>query len=284
VARRVHERSIMNEALHVAVLVGSLRAGSFSRKVAQALVAHAPAGITSEFVELGELPLYNADLDEGAPPAAWSRFRDAIGRASAILFVTPEYNRSIPGCLKNALDVGSRPEGKNAFRGLPAAIASVTPYQLGAFGANHALRQTFVFLDMPALQQPELYIGRVRDLLDEDGVVKDPKTEALFTNFMSAFARFAEANRKRTTPPDFEAFMRKRAAPARGTVVEVLQREASGNLGFWTGIEHANVAFDGAETPLGLKLRVTEVFRFENGDFRLLHRHAEAQPETSGER
>ncbi len=274
----------MNEALHVAVLVGSLRRGSFSRKVAEALVARAPAGMSSEFVEIGALPLYNQDLDEGAPPAAWARFRESLGRASAILFVTPEYNRSIPGCLKNALDVGSRPAEKNVFRGLPAAVASVTPYQLGAFGANHALRQTFVFLDMPALQQPELYVGRVRDVLDEAGAVKDPKTDELFRNFMAAFARFAEANRERPAAPDFEAFMQKRAAPARGTVVEVLHREASGNLAFWTGIEHARVAFDGAETPLGMKLRVTEVFRFENGDFRLVHRHAEAQPETNSDR
>jgi NAD(P)H-dependent FMN reductase len=274
----------MNEPLHVAVLVGSLRAGSFSRQVAKALIARAPAGMNAELVEIGELPLYNQDLDEGTPPAAWSRFREAVGRASAILFVTPEYNRSIPGCLKNALDVGSRPAEKNVFRGLPAAVASVTPYQLGAFGANHALRQTFVFLDMPALQQPELYIGRVRDVLADDGSVKDPKTEKLFEKFMSAFARFAETNCKRASAPDFEAFMRKRQSPARGTVVEVLHREASGNLGFWTGVEHAQVAFDGAEKPLGMTLRVTEVFRFEDGDFRLVHRHAEPQAETRGER
>lgn len=272
----------MPEALHVAVLVGSLRAGFLSRKLAQALIARAPAGVVCELVEIGELPLYNEDL-EGAPPLAWSRFRESIGRASAILFVTPEYNRSIPGCLKNALDVGSRPEGKNVFRTLPAAVASVTPYQLGAFGANHALRQTFVFLDMPALQQPELYVGRVAEVLDEAGRVKDPKSDRLFTSFMAAFARFAALNRKRPAEPDFEAFMRKRTDPSQGTRVEVLQQDASGDLAFWTGIEHAKVEFDGAETPLGMRLRVTEVFRFEQGTFRLVHRHAEAHRETIGE-
>lgn len=274
----------MSEPLHVAVLVGSLRAGSFSRKIAHALLARAPAGMTGTLVEIGDLPLYNEDLDDGGkPPAAWLRFRAAIERASAVLFVTPEYNRSIPGCLKNALDVGSRPEGKNLFQGLPAAVASVTPYQLGAFGANHALRQTFVFLDMPALQQPELYIGRVRDLLDDAGAVKDPKTEELLQKFMAAFGRFAAQNRSRHAAPDFETFMRKRADAAHGARVEVLHREASGDLGFWTGVEHAQVEFDGAEKPLGMKLRVTEVFRFENGDFRLVHRHAEPHPETNGE-
>src|SRR5262249_29288495 len=145
------------------------------------------------------------------------------------------------------------PPERNVFRGLPAAVASVTPYQLGAFGANHALRQTFVFLDMPVMQQPELYVGRVRDVLDDAGAVKDPKSAELFTEFMAAFARFAEANRAPVRSPDFEAFMRKRAEPRGGTTVEVLHREASGDLGFWTGVEHAEVAFDGAETPLGLE-------------------------------
>lgn len=266
----------MSEPLRVAVLVGSLRAGSYSRKIARALSERAPSGMVCEFVEIGELPLYNEDLDEGEPPAAWSRFRASMELANAVLFVTPEYNRSVPGCLKNALDVGSRPPKRSVFAGRPAAVVSVTPYQLGAFGANHALRQTFVFLDMPALQQPELYVGRVRDVVDDAGAVKDPQSSALFTKFMSAFAHFAEANRKRTTAPDFEAFMRKRAAPGDGTRVEVLHREASGELGFWTGVEHAKVAFDGAVTPMGMKLRVTEIFRFENGDFRLVHRHADA--------
>ncbi len=102
-------------------------------------------------VDIGELALYNEDLDHDSPPLAWSKFRSELGKADAILFVTPEYNRSIPGCLKNALDVGSRPAGRSVFDGLPAGVVSVTPYKLGAFGANHALRQTFAFINMPVM-------------------------------------------------------------------------------------------------------------------------------------
>jgi len=159
--------------LKIAVLIGSLRSGSFSRKVARALIERAPQGVGCEVVEIGELPLYNEDLDRGSPPPAWSDFRAALGKANAVLFVTPEYNRSIPGCLKNALDVGSRPQGKSVFDGVPAGVVSVTPYKLGAFGANHALRQTFSFLNMPVLQQPEAYLGNAADIVDDDGKVKD---------------------------------------------------------------------------------------------------------------
>ncbi len=129
------------------------------------------------------------------------------------------------------------------------------------------------------MQQPELYIGRVRDVLDDAGSVKDPQSAELFTKFIAAFARFAATIRERAEPPDFEAFMQRRAGASR-TKVEVLHREASGELGFWTGVEHARVEFHGAEAPLGMKLRVTAIFRFENADFRLVHRHADA----SGER
>ena len=129
--------------LQLAEIVGSLRAQSFSRKIAKALAARAPDSVRCRFIDIGELPLYNEDLDGDSPPAAWPAFRAAIRECDAVLFVTPEYNRSIPGCLKNALDVGSRPTGKNVFKGLPAGVVSVTPFLLGAFGANHALRQTF---------------------------------------------------------------------------------------------------------------------------------------------
>src|SRR5512138_3676265 len=119
---------------------------------ARALAALAPPQLALEIVEIRDLPLYDADLDGASPPAAWIAFRDRIRRADAVLFVTPEYNRSVPGALKNALDVGSRPYGQSAWDRKPGAVISVSPGAIGGFGANHHLRQSLVFLDMPALQ------------------------------------------------------------------------------------------------------------------------------------
>src|SRR6185295_19444129 len=121
----------MSDRRLIAVLVGSLRKESFSRKLANALIAQTPSGFESRIVEIGDLPLYNEDLDNGTPPASWVRFREALRNAAAVLFVTPEYNRSVPGGLKNALDVGSRPPNKSVFAGRPAGVVSITPYQLG---------------------------------------------------------------------------------------------------------------------------------------------------------
>lgn len=176
----------MSKSASVAVCIGSLRKASFSRKVANALIAQAPASLSCRIVEIGDLPLYNEDLD-GDPPESWTRFRSEIANSDAILFVTPEYNRSMPGCLKNAVDVGSRPAGKNLFDGLPAAVVSVTPYKLGAFGANHALRQTFVFLNLLVMQQPEAYIGGVGELFDDSGALTSHDTKIFFDRFLMAF-------------------------------------------------------------------------------------------------
>jgi len=176
----------------VAVLVGSLRKGSFTRQAARALAAVAPASLALDFVEIGALPLYNQDLDEGAPPQAWTTFRDAIRPKDAVLFATPEYNRSVPGVLKNAIDVGSRPFGKSVWDGKPAAIISVSPGAIGAFGANHHLRQSLVFLNMPAMQQPEAYVGHAADLFTEAGELKSDGTRQFFSAFMAAFAAWIE--------------------------------------------------------------------------------------------
>lgn len=174
-------------AYDVAVLVGSLRKGSFSRAVANNLVTLADAALKLRMVEIGDLPLYNPDLED-APPATWTRFRDEVAKADAVLFVTPEYNRSIPGALKNALDVGSRPYGKSAWAGKPAAVVSVSPGLLGAFGANHHLRQPLVFLDMPVMQQPEAYVSKVGDLLGQDGKFINEDTKTFLKAFLAAFA------------------------------------------------------------------------------------------------
>jgi chromate reductase len=160
----------MGDTLNVAVLVGSLRRTSFNRQVALAAMALAPDSLAMEIVEIGDLPLYNEDLEDApATPHSCLMFRDRIRRVDAVLFVTPEYNRSVPGGLKNALDVGSRPRVESVWSGKPCAVISVSFGALGAFGANHHLRQSFVFLDMPAMQQPEAYIGNAPSLFDSQG-------------------------------------------------------------------------------------------------------------------
>src|SRR6266704_809822 len=171
----------------VAVLVGSLRKASFSRKIARAIVEVAPASLTLNIVEIGGLPLYNADDDEPSPPSPWTAFRERIHGSDAVLFVTPEYNRSVPGVLKNAIDVGSRPYGKSAWAGKPGAVVSVSPGAIGGFGANHHLRQSLVFLDVPAMQQPEAYIGGVANLLDAQGRLANEGTREFLRKFMEAF-------------------------------------------------------------------------------------------------
>lgn len=180
--------------VHVAVLVGSLRKGAFSRSVARAAIVLAAPRLDARIVEIGDLPLYNPDLDGDAAPPPWVRFRGEIAASNAVLFVTPEYNRSIPGALKNALDVGSRPYGHSVWNGKPAAIISVSPGLLGAFGANHHLRQPLVFLDMPILQQPEAYLSKIGDSLDANGNVTGEKTTTLLKTFVEKFADWVELN------------------------------------------------------------------------------------------
>ena len=182
-------------ALDVAILVGSLRKESFTRKLAKAIAGMGGDKIAFRFVEIGALPLYNQDLETDAPPGEWIKFRDALRPAQAVLFATPEYNRSVPGVLKNAIDVGSRPYGKSVFQHKPAAVVSVTNGALGAFGANHHLRQSLVFLDMPALQQPEMYIGRVAALLSERGEIANEDGKKLLASFVDAFAAWIETNK-----------------------------------------------------------------------------------------
>ncbi|MCK4206217.1 NAD(P)H-dependent oxidoreductase [Brucella pituitosa] len=179
--------------LNVAVLVGSLRKDSFNRKVAVGLSAVAPDGMTLTTIEIGDLPLYNPDLDTDVPPAAWTRFRSEVSKTNAVLFVTPEYNRSVPAALKNALDVGSRPYGQSVWSGKPAAIISGSPGNISGFGANHHLRQSLVFLDMPTLQQPEAYLAYVDRLVDESGKLV-PDTAKFLGDFLMAFDRFAQKN------------------------------------------------------------------------------------------
>jgi chromate reductase len=182
----------------VAVLVGSLRKDSFNRKLANALQALSPASLKLEVVEIGQLALYNQDDDaSGKPPAAYQTFRQRIKAADAVLFVTPEYNRSVPGVLKNAIDVGSRPYGQSAWDGKPGAVISLSPGAVGAFGANQHLRQSMVFLNVPMMQQPEAYVGGAANLFDDKGALTNASTREFLGKFMQAFATWIERNGKK---------------------------------------------------------------------------------------
>jgi chromate reductase len=181
----------MPDTRTVAVLVGSLRRESFTRKVANALVQLAPPSLKLEIVEIGAVSFYNQDLEPN-PPADWLAFREKLRAADAVLFATPEYNRSVPGVLKNAIDVASRPKENNVFNGKPGAVISVSPGALSGFGANHHLRQSLVFLNVPTMQQPEAYIGGAAKLFDESGNLTNESTKEFLRSFVDAFAKWVE--------------------------------------------------------------------------------------------
>jgi chromate reductase len=178
-------------ARKIALLVGSLRKDSFTRKVADAVGALAAPALELMHVEIGNLPHFNQDLEQ-TPPKEWVAFRDQIRPADGLLFATPEYNRSVPGVLKNAIDVGSRPYGHSVWSGKPGAVISVSPGALGGFGANHHLRQMLAFLDIPCLQQPEAYINNAAKLFDATGQLANDGPRDLLQKFATAFTRWVE--------------------------------------------------------------------------------------------
>jgi chromate reductase len=185
----------MSKTFDVAVLVGSLRKDSINRKMANALAELAPEALKLSIVEIGQLPIYNQDVDEN-PPAEWKAFRERIRAADAVLFVTPEHNRSVPAALKNAIDVGSRPYGESAWNGKPGAVVSASPGGIGGFGANHHLRQSLVFLNVPAMAQPEAYCGGADKLFDSNGKVVNDGTRQFLKDFMQAYNTWIIANIK----------------------------------------------------------------------------------------
>ena len=182
----------------IAVFVGSLRKESFNRKMATAMIAVAPEVLTLEIIEIGGLEIYNQDLDD-APPVSWVKFRDKLRSFDGVLFVTPEYNRSVPAVLKNAIDVGSRPYGKSAWDGKPGAVVSVSIGAIGGFGANHHLRQSLVFLNVPAMAQPEAYIGDAAKLFGQDGKLTSDSTRQYMQKFMAAFSEWVDKNSVRVS-------------------------------------------------------------------------------------
>ena len=179
----------MDYTYDVAVLVGSLRRDSINRKLAHVLAEFAPPALSLSIVELGQLPLYNQDED-GTPPAPWSEFRRRVAAADAVLFVTPEYNRSVPAALKNALDVGSRPAGRSVWNGKPGAVVTAAVGQAGGFGANHHLRQSLTFLNVPTMPQPEAYLGGADKLFDDAGRLVVDSTRAFLERYMNSFAEW----------------------------------------------------------------------------------------------
>jgi chromate reductase, NAD(P)H dehydrogenase (quinone) len=185
----------MDTVHDVAVVVGSLRKDSLNRMMAHAVAEVTPASLKLEIVEIGNLPLYNQDLDSN-PPSEWVAFRDRIKSAHAVLFVTPEYNRSVPAPLKNAIDVASRPYGQSAWNGKPGAVISVSPGAIGGFGANHHLRQSMVFLHVLMMHQPEAYIGGADKLFDATGKLTNDGTRQFLQKFMQAFADWIATNSK----------------------------------------------------------------------------------------
>lgn len=174
------------------ILVGSLRQAAFSRQWAENLAEMFPSDWETAFIEIGDLPLYNEEYDEDGTetPESYTRFRDEMKNVDAVLFSTPEYNRSMPATIKNALDVGSRPYGDSIWDGKPALVASHSMSNISGFGANHHLRQSLVFLNMPVLQQPEIYLANSQDLLD-DGKINNEGTKDFLQGAVDAYVDFA---------------------------------------------------------------------------------------------
>lgn len=171
----------------IGVIVGSLRQGAYSRLMARAVRKLAPPTLVFSEIEIGDLPHYNQDLETDDPPPAWTKFRGQLRACDGILFVTPEYNRSIPGALKNALDVGSRPWGHSSWSGKPAGAISTTPGALGGMAANHHLRQVLLAVNLAAMPYPEAYIAAVATLFDENGELQSEDTRKFLRDFIQAF-------------------------------------------------------------------------------------------------
>ena len=179
-------------AYKIAILVGSLRKDSINKKVARSICALRGDNLECSVVEIGDLPLYNEELVKD-PPEQWVRLRDQVRAADGVLFVSPEYNRGVPGVLKNAIDVGSRPYGQSVFDQKPAAIVTASPGSVGGFGSNHQIRQAAVFLNMPVMQQPEAYLGHVSgDSFDADGCLKEGPLKEIVIKLACAFHDWVE--------------------------------------------------------------------------------------------
>ena len=175
----------------VAVFIGSLRKGSFNRKLAKAVEKLAPDDFEFTHVRIDDLPLYNQDFDENYPAEA-ARLKKDVESADAVLFVTPEYNRAIPGVLKNAIDIGSRPWGTNSFAGKPAGLLGISIGAIGTALAQQHLRNTMAYLDMPTLGQPEVFMQMKDGLLDDDGNIGNDDTRKFLQDFVDKYVAWVK--------------------------------------------------------------------------------------------
>lgn len=183
----------------ITVLVGSLRKASIARKIAQSVCGMFPEGYDAEIVEIGHLPLYNADYDndalaEPALPASYTEFRNTIKASSGIVFVTPENNRTIPACLKNAVDICSKPNGDVSLKGLPAAIISHSVGAMGGYSSQKNLRLALSYFDMPLMGQPEVFLGKSSSLIAEDGSFSNEGTREFVASYIAKFVQLVEKN------------------------------------------------------------------------------------------
>lgn len=178
-------------AYQVAVVVGSLRKDSFNRQLAHAVTSLAPADFSFEFLDIGVLPLYSQDYDADYPEVA-RQFKQKIEAADALLFVTPEYNRSIPGVLKNAIDWGSRPWGKNSWGGKPGAVLGTSVGAIGTALAQAHLRNVLAYLDVATLGQPEMFIKHDATRINEKGEIVNDDTRKFLQTFVDRYAKWVK--------------------------------------------------------------------------------------------
>jgi chromate reductase len=183
----------------IGYFVGSLATGSINRILSKALIRLAPASLELTEIPIKDLPLYSPDYDADYPPEARA-LKDAIAGSDGILFVSPEYNRSIPGALKNAIDWGSRPWGENSFARKPTAIIGASPGGIGTAVMQSSMRSVLSFLDAPQLNAPEAYITFTPGVFDEDGVVAADTTAQFLSHYMSEYAAFVERVLASTAP------------------------------------------------------------------------------------
>jgi chromate reductase len=174
-------------ARKIGLIIGSLRKAGFTRMLGTAVMQLAPASMTIHEVGIGDLPLYNLDLETDSPPAQWTTFREGVKKADGVLFLTPEFNRGIPGALKNAIDVGSRPWGHSVWNGKPTAVMSITPGPLGAMAAHQQLRHTLSVINSPTLPGPEVYMHSAATLFDDAGKLKNDDTKKIIETVLSGF-------------------------------------------------------------------------------------------------
>lgn len=179
-------------AKKVGVIVGSLRKESFSRKVAEKMSDMLPEGYAGELVEIGQLPLYNQDFDDGNGPESYDAFRAKIASLDGLIFVTPEYNRGTSAVLKNAMDVASRPWGHNKWGGKPAMVVGVTPGALGAMAAVIDVRKTLAFLNVPVMGQPEAYLSNAGEMFQEDGSFASEEVKGFVQKLVDSYVKFAQ--------------------------------------------------------------------------------------------